>query len=57
MFIMFMDCASYVFVASPTLAVKLWLKNRIFTFSTSSLKPPEDGTLYYARRFPKTRPS
>ena len=27
-----------------------------FTFSTSSLRPPADGTSYYARRFPKPKP-
>ena len=26
----------------PTLAIKLWLKNHVFTFLTSSLKPPAD---------------
>ena len=30
-------------MAPPTLVIKLWLKNQIFTFSTSSLKPPADG--------------
>ena len=40
----------------PTLVIKLWLKNQIFTFSTSSLKPPADGASYYARRFPRSRP-
>ena len=29
--------------SAPTLATKLWLGNRIFTFLTSSLKPPADG--------------
>ena len=38
-------------VVPPTLVIKLWLKNQIFTFSTSSLKLPADGALYYARRF------
>ena len=38
------------------LFIKLWLKNQIFTFSTSSLKPPADGASYYARRFPRPRP-
>ena len=56
MFIMFLDCASYVLVAPPTLVIKLWLKNQIFTFSTSSLKPPADGASYYAKRFPRPRP-
>ena len=58
MFIMFLDCASYVglLVAPPTLVIKLWLKNQIFTFSTSSLKPPANGASYYARRFPRPRP-
>ena len=32
-------------------------QNHIFTFLASSLKPPEDGTSCYARRFPKPRPS
>ena len=56
MFIMFLDCASSVLVAPPTLVIKLWLKNQIVTFSTSSLKPPADGASYYARRFPRPRP-
>ena len=34
----------------------LWLKKKLFTFSTSSLKPPADGASYYARRFPRPRP-
>ena len=42
--------------APPTLVIKLWLKNQIFIFSTSSLKPPADGASYYARRFPRHRP-
>ena len=57
MFNLFLDCASKVLVAPPTLTIKLWIKNRIFTFSTSSLKPPADGASYYARRFPRPRPS
>ena len=42
----------------PSLAIKLWLKNifHIFPFLTSSLKPSADGTSYYARIFPKSRP-
>ena len=56
MFIMFLDWASYVLVAPPTLVIKLWLKNQIFTFSTSSLKPPANGASYYARRFPRPIP-
>ena len=56
MFIMFLDCASWVLVASPTLVIKLWLKNQIFTFSTSSLKPQADGASHYARRFPRPGP-
>ena len=48
---MFLDCASKVLVAPPTLVTKLWLK-----FSTSSLKPQADGASYYARRFPRPRP-
>ena len=40
---------------APTLAIKLWLKNHSFTFLTSSLKPPADGTSYYTRRFSKSR--
>ena len=40
---------------APTLVIKLWLKNQIFTFSTS-LKPQADGASYYARRFPRSRP-
>ena len=35
---MFLDCARYVLVAPPTSEIKLWLKNHIFTFLTSSLK-------------------
>ena len=31
-----------ILVVSPALAIKLWLKNHIFTFFIS-LKPPEDG--------------
>ena len=42
---------------APTLAIKLWPKKQIFTFSTSSLKPPANGVSYYARRFPRPRPS
>ena len=42
---------------APTLAIKLWLKNHIFTFSNSSLKPPADDTSYYTRSFPKPKPS
>ena len=30
----------------PTLVIKLWLKNEIFIFSSSSLKPPADGASY-----------
>ena len=56
MFIMFLDYASFILVVPPTLVIKLWLKNQIFIFSTSSLKPPEDGASYYARRFPRPRP-
>ena len=33
---------------APTLALKLWLKNHIFIFSTYSLKPPANGTSDYA---------
>ena len=39
-----------VLVAPPTLVIKLWLKNQIFTFSSSSVKPPAGGALYYAGR-------
>ena len=53
---MLLDCASYVLVVPPTLVIKLWLKNQIFIFSTSSLKPPADGASYYATRFPRPRP-
>ena len=56
MFIMFLNCASYVLVAPPTLAINLWLKNHIFTFSTS-LKQAAGGASYYARIKPKPRPS
>ena len=52
MFIMFLDCVFQVLVAPPTLVIKLWLKNQIFTFSTSSLNPPAAGASYYAGRFP-----
>ena len=31
-------------------------KPNFHIFSTSSLKPPADGALYYARRFPRPRP-
>ena len=37
---MILGCAYQVLVVPPTLAIKLWLKNHIFTFFTSSLKPP-----------------
>ena len=53
MFIMFLDCASLVLVAPPLSVIKLWLENHVFTFSTSSLKHPAGGALYYARRLPK----
>ena len=39
---------------APTLVIKLWLKNQIFTFLTS-LKPPAGGASYYAGRFPRLR--
>ena len=41
---------------APTLVIKLWPKNQIFTFLTSSLKPPADGASYYAtyRHFGRT---
>ena len=39
------------------LAIKLWFENHISTFLASSLKQPEGGTSYYARRFSKPRPS
>ena len=52
---MFLDCASLILVAPHTLAIKQWLKNQIFTFSTSSLKPPVDGASYCARSFPRPR--
>ena len=42
-----------ILLAPATLAIKLWFINQIFTLSTSSVKPPADGTSYYARRFPK----
>ena len=35
-----MDCDSKVLMAPPILAKNLWLKNQLFTFSTSSVKPP-----------------
>ena len=38
LFFMFMDCASYALVAPPTSDIRFWLKNHIFTFSTTSLK-------------------
>ena len=50
-----MDIAT-ILVVPPTLVIKLWLKNQIFIFFTSSLKPPADGALYYAIRFPRPRP-
>ena len=53
MFIMFLNCASKVLVAPPTIVLKLWLKNHIFTFSTSSMKQPAGGASYYARRLLK----
>ena len=39
-----------------TSVIKLWLKNHIFIFSTSSLKQPAGGTSYYARRLLKLKP-
>ena len=36
--------------------IKLWPIKHIFTFFTSQ-KPPADRASYYARRFPKPRPS
>ena len=39
----FLNCASKVLVAPSTSIIKLWLKNHIFTFLTSSLKPAADG--------------
>ena len=56
MFVIFLDCASYVLVAPPISVIKLGLKNHIFTFSTSSLKQQAGGASYYARRLPKPRP-
>ena len=57
MFFMFLDCVFQVLVAPPTLVIKLWLKNQIFTFSTSSLNPLDAaGASYYAGRFPGLRP-
>ena len=56
MFTMFLDCASYVLVVPSTSVIKLWLKNHIFTFLTSSLKQPAGGTSYYARGLLKPRP-
>ena len=50
MFIMFLDCASKVSVAPLKLAI-YGSKNHVFTFSTSSLKLPADGTSYYTRKF------
>ena len=50
MFIMFLDCASYI---SHKIMAQ---KPKFFTFSTSSLKPPAEGASYYARRFPRLRP-
>ena len=43
-------------MAPPTSFMKLWLENHIFTFSTSSMKQPEGGASYYARRLLKPRP-
>ena len=57
MFIMFLNCSSEVLVEPPTTVIKLFLKNHIFTFSTSPLKQPAAGASYYARRLPKPRPS
>ena len=42
---------------APTSVIKLWLKNHIFTFLTSSLKQPTGGASYYTRRLLKPRPS
>ena len=32
---------------APYISHKIWLKNEIFIFSSSSLKPPADGASYY----------
>ena len=53
MFNMFLDCASEILAAPPISVIKLWLENHVFTFLSSSLKQPVDGTTYYARRLPK----
>ena len=53
---MFLDCASQVLVAPHTSVIKLWLKNHIFTFLTSSQIQPAGGGSYYARRLFKPRP-
>ena len=34
-----------------------YISHKNFTFLASSLKPPADGSSYYARRFPRPRPS
>ena len=41
---------------APYISHKIMALNQIFTFSTSSLKPPADGGSYYAGRFPRPRP-
>ena len=42
---------------TPNISPKIILINHFFTFLISSLKPPQDDTLHYARRFPKSKVS
>ena len=47
----------FIMFLAPYISHKIMAqKTNIFTFSTSSLKPPTDGASYYARRFPRPRP-
>ena len=41
---------------APYISHKIMAQNQIFTFLTSSLKPPAAGASYYAIRFPIPRP-
>ena len=53
MFIMLLDCASWVLVVLTRSVIKLRLENHIFIFLTYPLKQPAGGASYYARRLIK----
>ena len=42
---------------APYISHKIMAQNHIFKFLTSSLKPSVGGASYYARIFPKSKPS